>query len=702
MLHVPILDDLGYETLFARARGQIPTHTAEWTDFNEHDPGITVLQTFAWLADTLNYYIDATGEAHRCQYLNLLGLRPRQAAARCNIAITGQGEISLGRGARLAAGDTVFELAHSCREPANSVIALFCETGETMVDLTPFAGVDGELATVFTMDRQAPSALYIGFSGACGGRVRFYADARPHPRRNPFDDGFTLSRLRWEYYDGAGWQAAELLEDETCGLLRGGFIGLELGGGTGPLAHPTLPAGHYLRAVLEENAYDALPRLGHIYPNCVPAVQTDTISQALEYTWDGSGELALDCHVRQRDVIRVAVGDGEAYTLWFDEAAGCAPLCEVALGASPWQRVIRFDRERFGAEPRPGQQILVTVTDSAFLEKQQLGITKGYACEQLEVDLEELCELRLALAEERAGRAVWQLWSPCDNLAGAAWDARVFRYDKAGGRVIFGDGLAGLQPPAGRRVLAVTVKASRLGEGNVRAGQVDRLLDEAPGILRVHNPAPASGGRRPQTAEELEREIGEKLAGRTRAVTEQDYRDIVLGTPGLMLDAAAVISSREYCRFYGGTPRPNLVLLAVKPYSEHEPRPPLSEMYSRRIRENLEPYRLLTTDVRILPARYAGIEVAGRMKLTDDSPANRARVEETLREQVESTGTKRFGAGIVYGRVFSRLELLDCVVRVEQLAFSCMGDAAVKSGQGDIDLHPDALAYLSGIHIEYV
>ena len=65
MLSVPQLDDLSFEKLFDRARSRIPVMTQEWTDFNAHDPGITTLQTFAWLTDTLNYYMDATGDAHR-------------------------------------------------------------------------------------------------------------------------------------------------------------------------------------------------------------------------------------------------------------------------------------------------------------------------------------------------------------------------------------------------------------------------------------------------------------------------------------------------------------------------------------------------------------------------------------------------------------------------------------------------------------
>ena len=51
MLKVPKLDDLSYEQIIQRAVSRVPAMTDEWTDFNSHDPGITVLQTYAWLTD---------------------------------------------------------------------------------------------------------------------------------------------------------------------------------------------------------------------------------------------------------------------------------------------------------------------------------------------------------------------------------------------------------------------------------------------------------------------------------------------------------------------------------------------------------------------------------------------------------------------------------------------------------------------------
>ncbi len=713
MLKVPKLDDLSYEKLVQRARSRIPALSASWTDYNDHDPGITTLQTMAWLVDTLNYYIDATGEAHRLRYLRLLGLRPELAAARCLVALSlqdntgdeaqGAQKIAVTRGAKMAAGGTVFEVAQSYRGAANRVTALFSEADGKFYDLTPVAGVDAAYATLFPDGGDDSPAAYFGFEKALAGETRFFIELQPNPARNPFDDVFRLAEFVWEFYDGAEWQEAAFTEDGTRGFLKSGFTGLSLAGGTALLdGHPHLPPAHYLRARLVGGAFDAPPRIGKLYANCVEAVQTDTHAQALELVYGGGNTLPIDYHIRAADVIRVAVENGEGYSLWFDGMPGGGSLCDIIPGDAPWRRAIRFSKRRFGVVPERGQKLLVTITDGRLDERLRLGVTTGFARERMEVALQSLCELRVATVEEKDGRPFLRLWEECDDLGGAPPDARVFQLDRAEGAITFGDGLRGEQPGPGRLVVAVTAKTSRLDAGNIRAHRIDRFLDSAYASLLPRNPVEATGGKRPKSSAELERELEAAVTKTTRAVTAADYEALVLATPGLMIDCVNVFSGAQYAAVYGGGPRPGAVLVAAKPLSEAEARPRLTEAYRSRIRESLERRRLLTADVRVLPARYVGIEADGRIVLTENTAALRRRVEEALRGLIEPLGGKRFGAGLVYGRIFSRLELLDCVAGVTELSFSCAGDGARKNEQGDIIVFPDAIAWLEKINIEFV
>jgi hypothetical protein len=702
MLSVPKLDDLGYEKMLTQARSRIPMLTGEWTDLNDHDPGITTLQTLAWLTDMLNYYIDATGEKHRLKYLRLLGLEPKRSAARCFVALSSETkEIAVYRGARLAAGDMVFETAGSYTGVSNGPCALFMEIDGLFTDLTPIAGVDGGYAALFGGKTSEGQAIYIGFRRELSGELRFWADTPIHPARNPFTDDFKLSQLIWEYFDGGEWREAALIRDDTCAFLKGGYISLDLNGKSKPLkGHASLPAAHYLRARLLINGYDAPPKIGRLYMNTVEVVQTETLAQTLEIEFDGKSAIEIDYHIREDDVISVAVEDGDGYALWFENVLDGNSLCEVVPGSKPWLRVVRFDEKRFGAAPVLGQKILITITRAALYEKLRLGITKGFAQERMEIDIENLYELRLALVGEKNRHL--QIWDVCGEISGQACDAAVFSLDYEKGEVIFGDSISGRQPEAGLTVRAITAKTSMLGGGNVRAGQLERFSDKVYDGLSAYNPETAAGGCEPKTSEELELEIENMVYKTNRAVNTRDYIEIVTATPGLMIDCVNVISSGEYAKYYGGTPFPNTVLLAVKPRCEYEPRPELSEPYRRRIRENIEKYRLLTTDVRILPAKYAYIEAEGRIILSENTLSAQEQVREALRGLIDFTHTGGFGASVIYGRVFSRLEMLPSVSKVSRLSFACAGEGARKNGQGDIIVFPDALAWLGNISIEFI
>jgi hypothetical protein len=71
-LPLPRLDDRTFDDLVAEARALIRTHQPEWTNYNPSDPGITLLELFAWLAELLIYRADQVPDRHRLVFLRLL------------------------------------------------------------------------------------------------------------------------------------------------------------------------------------------------------------------------------------------------------------------------------------------------------------------------------------------------------------------------------------------------------------------------------------------------------------------------------------------------------------------------------------------------------------------------------------------------------------------------------------------------------
>ncbi|BCW37835.1 hypothetical protein StoSoilA2_38910 [Arthrobacter sp. StoSoilA2] len=72
-LPVPNLDDRSFADLVAGARERIQQIAPEWTDLSVHDPGITIVEAFAYLTDTLMYRLNRVPDKLYAVYLNLLG-----------------------------------------------------------------------------------------------------------------------------------------------------------------------------------------------------------------------------------------------------------------------------------------------------------------------------------------------------------------------------------------------------------------------------------------------------------------------------------------------------------------------------------------------------------------------------------------------------------------------------------------------------
>jgi hypothetical protein len=71
-LPLPSLDDRRFTDLVQEAKSLIPAYQADWTDYNPSDPGITLIELFAWLAEMLIYRADQVPESHVRAFLRLL------------------------------------------------------------------------------------------------------------------------------------------------------------------------------------------------------------------------------------------------------------------------------------------------------------------------------------------------------------------------------------------------------------------------------------------------------------------------------------------------------------------------------------------------------------------------------------------------------------------------------------------------------
>ncbi len=71
-LQLPNLDDRRYKDLVDEALALIPTHAPQWTNHNPSDPGITLIELFAFLSESLIYRLNRVTPANLLSFLKLL------------------------------------------------------------------------------------------------------------------------------------------------------------------------------------------------------------------------------------------------------------------------------------------------------------------------------------------------------------------------------------------------------------------------------------------------------------------------------------------------------------------------------------------------------------------------------------------------------------------------------------------------------
>jgi predicted phage baseplate assembly protein len=74
-LPAPNLDDRRFQELVDDAKRLVQQRCPGWTDHNVHDPGVTLIETFAYMTDQLLYRLNRVPERVYIKFLDLIGVR---------------------------------------------------------------------------------------------------------------------------------------------------------------------------------------------------------------------------------------------------------------------------------------------------------------------------------------------------------------------------------------------------------------------------------------------------------------------------------------------------------------------------------------------------------------------------------------------------------------------------------------------------
>ena len=168
------LDDKTFDVLVEESTKLIPHHAPEWTDHNRHDPGLTLVELFAWLTEMQQFYLDSIGPESYLKFLKLLGTKP-QAAVPARTEINFQsagGHVHVPCGTKLTNGGLaadnplVFETSSSLLVLDLKLKKVLTSTSRGLKDNTGTNEWDGLSYYAFGEEAETDSRLYLGFDGA--------------------------------------------------------------------------------------------------------------------------------------------------------------------------------------------------------------------------------------------------------------------------------------------------------------------------------------------------------------------------------------------------------------------------------------------------------------------------------------------------------------------------------------------------------
>ncbi len=436
MLQIPRLDDEGFAEIMEQARGMIAQYSATWTDFNHHDPGITLLELFAFLKEAQQFHLDQIGPQNRQKFLKLLGkspATPKGAKVWCNLRGTQQ---ILPRGTELTAGVVPFALAHTTEV---SQVEIVGGTVEGSGQITTFQmPLQGQRLHLMPFGEGATAGDYFSLSLNQPPKTQFHIYFRLQSEqvapRNPLraDHGFTpLVNLSWNHATPDGWAPLTVVSDGTAGLLFDGQVMFQ---STAQWAKNPV-----ICCALTEGVYDVPPVVVGMSTQMAEAVQ-ERVCACMETvtTLERNGKYWLEC-----DHVLCHKGYVEAYYLGEDDDYYLAKLSKPQYDGA----MVSFSVEQ------AGDYVLCSCQTDFQLDR-VVAIGTGFPNQTYDLPAKGLVAEEFGILVQAVESHGFARWQQVEDFDSSTPEDTHFILDCQQGTITFGDCHHGLAPEGEIRLVA--------------------------------------------------------------------------------------------------------------------------------------------------------------------------------------------------------------------------------------------------------
>lgn len=665
-LPAPVLDDRKFQDIVDEAKKRINHYCEEWTDHNVSDPGVTLIELFAWMTETVLYRMNQVPDRHYIKFMEMMGIR-LQSPASARVPITfwlsapQPTPVTIPAGTEVATTQTETErpIVFTTDEaftifPVELTSVLSRTTGEDgrqkifrSLNLRLLAaGFKGE--NIFTDTPQLGDALYLGFMEDMSHHILGLETEWDSAGGAGVDP--TMPPLVWEASTGQDdqrWHPCEVDIDNTKGLNSNGRIRIHL------------------------------PQMGQ-----------QKVQQESQY-W---------VRVRVRPPNRLERKEGMRS---YKTSPRLQKLTAATWGGTTWStHAQQIKQESLGqSDGSPSQRFYLQATP----------ILKREPNETLLVHPE--------------GESP-QTWVEVPDFADSDAYDRHFTLDSLTGELRLGtavrqpDGTVKLYGAVPSRGANLIFRQYRIGGGqigNVKARQLNTLKTAIPFISRVTNRQEAQGGLDAETVEAAMMRMPQMLRSRERAVSESDFEF-------LALQALPAVIGRVKCLQPKPSPvarvEPGQVYVLVVPRLTnpsrflHPEELRLSEEDKATLADYLNERRLLTTRLSVLDAATTWVSIKVQLHATPG--VDQEKVQQAVLDRLyqfinplvggpEGTGWE-FGRDIFVSDVYQALQGMPNVQFVRNVEMYAADPGAGRKGKPEEKLEVVAHGIVvSGVHeVEFV
>ncbi len=600
-LPTPKLDDRKFQDIVSEARSKIPLSCPKWTDYTLSDPGITVIEMFAWMVDMLLYRLNRVPEKNYIKFMELIGIRlepPRPAKAKVTFRLsTPQPEpVTIPRGTEVATVRTETQDAISFTTDCDFTItlpsltmALTTPDNKVFTDVMALLKNPDRKVVVFQEVPQENNALYLGFDQNLAAHTLglIFESNIEGIGVNPSDPPWA-----WECWDGyyERWVNMRLESDTTGGLNTNGQIVI------------------------------------HIPDSCARS------------SVNGVDAYWIRCRAVQSRLGQPSYTSSPKVKSIVTESLGCTVMASQSF---------KTTRELLGRSKG---------TPNQTFQLRNIPVLKREYGETIEVETaeEDTYEAWLEVAHFADSLPTDRHFT-LDGINGE------IQFGPSLKQTSGEEQQYGMIPPVGRKIRFSSYRSGGGIMGNVGEGTVTILKSSIPYIDSVKNFERAIGGTDAETLELAKLRVPQVLKTNTRAVTAEDFEYLALqASPKIA--RAKCLSPSDGSTTEGVRPGTVRVLL-VPAVPEYEGRIQTEQLeITRRVKEEVNNYleerRLIGTHLEIASPQYiqVAVEVHVRVMRAYQQQAA-AEVEKKLYRYINPICGGAEGKGWPFGRSLTASEI---------------------------------------------